>query len=191
MRKISLSAVAVLLLGTASFLASPAEALRIAFLTDIHLDPAYNEGCQFIMCLDKGNYALDAPQNLLDTVLDDMSLSYHDKKADVNSTEKIDAIIVTGDFVVHGLSSKNFSENNWEKSKVILQKSFDSITTRFPGVPVINAIGNNDAIHHYQAPNGTFKDVFYGDLYDMWFKNYLPNQNANSTNAKNIEKTFK
>ena len=54
----------------------------------------------------------------------------------------------------------------------------DTITNRFPGVPILNSIGNNDAIHHYQAPNGTLKPIFYGDLFDIWFKNYKPNHGS-------------
>ena len=96
------------------------------------------------MCYDRGNYGADAPQLLVDKVLDDMAERYHK-----NSTEKLDAIIVTGDMVVHGLSSKDFSVNNWDKSKAIIKSTMDSMTKRFPGVPIINAVGNNDAIHHY------------------------------------------
>lgn len=62
---------------------------------------------------------------------------------------------------------------------------------RFPGVPIINAIGNNDAVHHYQAPNGTWKDIFYGDLYNIWFKDYEPNHNGDKTKLAAIEKSFK
>ena len=102
-------------------------------------------------------------------ILEDLSHTYD--KADPNSPA-IDAIIVSGDFVVHGLSSKNLSVSNWPQQKVIIQQVLDSISLRFPGVPLIPNIGNNDAINHYQAPNGTNKELFYSDLYTMWFSNY-------------------
>lgn len=106
----------------------------------------------------------------MDYVLDDMAEKYHN-----NSSTKLDAIIVTGDMVVHGLSSKDFSINNWEKQKEIIKETMDSMTKRFPDVPIINAVGNNDAIHHYQAPNGTFKETFYGDLFEIWIQDHVPN----------------
>ena len=78
--------------------------MRLAFLTDIHLDPDYSENCGFVMCYDKGFYEKDSPQALLDIVLEDMYFNYHDFQENVNSTNKLDAIIVTGDTVVHDLS---------------------------------------------------------------------------------------
>ncbi len=171
---------------------SAAYKMRIGLLSDIHLDPDYKDGCNFVVCHDRGDYGTDTPQVLLDTMLEDMHLSYHDQDVNENSTNKIDVIMVTGDFVVHGLASKNFSDNNWEKQKPIIQTTFQTIADKFPGVRIINAIGNNDAIHHYQAPNGTVKTQFYGDLFDMWFTNYAPNTaNLTKSQLHDIETTFK
>ncbi|TNV84105.1 hypothetical protein FGO68_gene4827 [Halteria grandinella] len=133
---------------------------------------------------------MDAPQQLLDLVVEDLYRQYHGDQS-VDSKGKIDVIIVTGDIVVHELSSKNFSVNNWEKQKQIITQAFETLTDRFPGVPILNAIGNNDAIHHYQAPNGTNKAIFYGDLFDLWFKNYTPNHGGSEKQLKQIETTFK
>ena len=39
------------------------------------------------------------------------------------------------------------------------------IEKKFPGVPIISTIGNNDVMYHYQAPNTTDKINYYADLY--------------------------
>jgi hypothetical protein len=51
----------------------------------------------------------------------------------------------------------------------------NSLNERFPGIPVVPCIGNNDAIHHYQVVSKKDKNSYYGDLYSMWFSNYPAN----------------
>jgi len=66
----------------------------------------------------------------------------------------------------------------------------DAIKGKFPLVPILSTIGNNDVLYHYQAPNATDKIYYYNDLYNMWFKNV--GANSNSLNSiSNIETTFK
>jgi len=43
------------------------------------------------------------------------------------------------------------------------------IMKRFPETPILPNIGNNDLIHHYQAPNSSERIMYYGDLFRLWF----------------------
>ena len=144
-----------------TLLLSVAQAYRIAIVSDMHVDPAYNQTCS-TLCEDMGKYEEDPPASLLNLILDDLAQAY-DKHDDIN------AVLITGDFVVHGLAQKNLSASNWTLQKPIIQSVINAINSRFPGVPIISNIGNNDVINHYQAPNGTNKDIFYRDLYSIWF----------------------
>jgi hypothetical protein len=38
-------------------------------------------------------------------------------------------------------------------------------------VPIIPTMGNNDMLNHYKSPSEDQKELFYGDLYDIWFAN--------------------
>ena len=85
------------------------QAIRLAVLNDIHLnltaDPAEYD-CEGTLCFDMGgmvNY--DSPQKLFDFVLEDF--------VKVNNNEqKFDAIILSGDLVMHGLSQKDPTKPN-------------------------------------------------------------------------------
>lgn len=78
--------------------------------------------------------------------------------------------MISGDFVVHGLSQKIQSgQTHWEEMKDIIQQAMQTIAGNLPGVPIIPNIGNNDLLYHYQSPNASEKAMFYGDLYRLWF----------------------
>ena len=49
-------------------------------------------------CYDRGNYGSDSPAKLINTILEEM-------KRETNDGKDLDAILIAGDFVVHGLSS--------------------------------------------------------------------------------------
>ena len=48
-----------------------AQALKLALINDIHLNLTYDQGCS-IGCYDRGNYGLDTPALLFDTVLENI-----------------------------------------------------------------------------------------------------------------------
>ena len=140
--------------------------LRIAQINDVHVNLDYYFGgyCTFPLCLDLGNWLMDPPIKLVDTVLGDMKYWYHTDRT------PIDAVLIGGDFVVHGLSNSDPNFGNWPIMKDVLRAVINSVQTKFPGVPIISAIGNNDVLNHYQAPgNESQKELFYGDLFDIWF----------------------
>jgi Calcineurin-like phosphoesterase len=86
--------------------------LRLAILNDIHLNLTYEYTCGFPFCYDQGIYGVDAPTALFDTILDDLHDNYHFKK--------VDAILILGDFIRHGLSKNDPNSNNWAKQKIIV-----------------------------------------------------------------------
>ena len=89
-------------------------ALKIAQINDVHINLSYNYSCGLPLCLDLGNYLMDPPIKLLDTVLADMKYQYH------TCSSKIDAITIGGDFVVHGLSNTDPEHKNWPAMKEVI-----------------------------------------------------------------------
>ena len=79
----------------------------------------------------------------MDLILEDMEVNYHNE-------HEFDAILVSGDFVVHGVSRKDLAdESAWPEIKDIIRSTIQMIAKRFPKVPIIPALGNNDCINHY------------------------------------------
>lgn len=58
----------VTILFGANFVASK----RIAILNDVHLNLTDTSDCRFPYCYDNGQYNLDSPSGLLDTMLEDL-----------------------------------------------------------------------------------------------------------------------
>lgn len=126
---------------------------------------------------------MDAPIKLVDTVLKDLKYYYD------TASEKVDAVLIAGDFVVHGLSNSDPNFRNWPEMKKVFQAVIASVEKQFPGVPIIPTIGNNDLLNHYQAPkNESEKALFYGDLYDIWFDKVSGNSKQPFINT--IKDTF-
>jgi hypothetical protein len=134
--------------------------VRIAILNDVHLNLTYDYGCSFPFCYDHGMYGLDPPSQLVDTLLDDMQRQY----------PYLDAILIQGDSLIHGLSVGATSPtNNWPQQKIILQTLLQKVSQRFTTTPILLNIGNNDVLVHYSAPKLADKAMFYGDLKQMLF----------------------
>jgi hypothetical protein len=147
------------------------QALRVAILNDLHLNRTYDQSCTFMRCYDRGDYGSDSPAKLVETILEDM-------QRETDHGKKYDAIMIGGDFVVHGLSSDDKDKNNWPQMKEVIADSMKLIQRYFPDTPILPNIGNNDLLHHYQAPSQTERAMFYGDLYSLWFDEVKANQEA-------------
>ena len=59
---------------------------------------------------------------------------------------QLDIILVTGDSIVHGLANGGGS---WTSMKEIFTTEIERLNSKFPGVPILPAIGNNDVMTHY------------------------------------------
>ena len=154
--------------------------LRLGIMNDVHLNLTYNQGCTFPFCYDGGEYGFDSASTLVDTLLDDMKSNYDDP---------IDIFMLSGDFVMHGLAADNGGDGDWASMKNTISAVIDKVKSRFPNAMIIPTVGNNDVLHHYQAPTAADKAQYYSDLYDIWFAN-VP-ANAAYANIAGIETTFK
>ena len=71
--------------------------------------------CGFPFCYDLGMYDYDPPEALLDSILTDLSNNYN------SVLSPIDAILISGDFVMHGLSRDMDGPSNWSTIKLIIE----------------------------------------------------------------------
>lgn len=161
-----------------SLLVSASLAIRLAILNDVHLNTTTSShfSCGFPFCNDHGLYDFDSPLTLVTTLLDDMKAGYGN----------IDAILIQGDHIVHGLSTSSPSSNYWPQQKAVLQTLVNELKKRFPATPMIFSIGNNDVLQHYAAPVTADKAMYYGDLHSMWFTN-IP---GNAQWASSVQSSF-
>ena len=80
---------------------------NILVLSDIHLDPHQRNICFFGSCMDYGRYGLPSPPALFDEVLNQTIFQVYGKHVSIEDVgaddlvpnRKLDAIIITGDFV--------------------------------------------------------------------------------------------
>lgn len=96
--------VRVVILSLLAFILSTS-CFKFAIINDIHMNLNYTGLCNLGRCNDMGNYGSDPPFSLFNTIVDDIHTNYEDEN-------KIDAIIVNGDFNSHGLSVKQRGDAN-------------------------------------------------------------------------------
>jgi len=96
----------------------------------------------------------------------------------------IEAILLIGDLCRHGMAADigaPKSETEWPLMKYTMTEAFAAIQRAFPDVPILPVIGNNDVVYHDQAPETSFKEEYYSDLWALMFED-VP---ANSAIASN------
>jgi len=120
------------------------------WISDIHLEPDYgtplaatkhNPACTLESSKESspyGQFGCDAPTLLVEQTLDHAQ--------SVVASETIDFILMTGDFVRHG---NELLENPLQLTREISETVLNMITTRFPGVPILVSVGNNDFTPDY------------------------------------------
>lgn len=127
----------------------------------MHLNLTLHDNCNFPYCYDDGKYGLDSASALVDTIFDDMYSQY-------DTDDSVNVIVLSGDFVMHGLAASQ-GETNWDAMKDTINSVVDKVKSKFPDAKIMPCIGNNDVVNHYQAPDVTEKDQYYTDLYNIWF----------------------
>ncbi|CDW78580.1 UNKNOWN [Stylonychia lemnae] len=106
-----------------------------------------------------------------------------------NPENQLDALVLSGDFVMHGLASRTPGVTNWDMMKSTIEQVIEQFKTKFTEAIILPCIGNNDVVEHYSAPKIDFKDQYYGDLFYIWFSNVT--KNSQYAKLSEIETTFK
>jgi len=122
------------------------------WISDIHLEPDYgtpqastkhNQACTLESSNETypyGQFGCDAPTLLVEQTLNHAQRVVAEQQQ--QSGENIDFILASGDFCRHGSTSS-------ESTREITEMVIDMVQSRFPGVPIIVAVGNNDFTPDY------------------------------------------
>lgn len=100
-----------------------------------------------------------------------------DKAYDFLDGEDLHAILIPGDFNEHSLPGRTMEEgtpnDQWPQMQRTFRAVVQTLALKFPGVPILPAIGNNDCYYHDMAPNttatidepdATYAEWYYGNL---------------------------
>ena len=116
---------------------------------------------------DLGIYGLETPAALINHVVGSMK----------EREDEFDVILLNGDFVSHGVAlGRSDSHDNqtltatWELMKGTIREDMDLMRRYYPNTDFLPSIGNNDVIVHNNLPcNNATADVYYPELFDIWF----------------------
>ena len=89
-----------------------------------------------------------------------------------SSSDTLVAILIPGDFNMHGLAAKDTSvpNPNWQQMLDTFTYVTTTLGTMFPGVPVLSAVGNNDCYYHDSAPQVANATDYYTQLRQTMFE---------------------
>ena len=121
---------------------------KILVLSNIQLDPYFEDSCHFGHCTDLGKYGQGSPVSLLNLVLKDAQKQF-------NNSSSLDAIVITGNMVSPKIKQLRGTKNidlKWRIYKEVYAKLTDEIKKRFPNVPILPVLGVNDNLWEYEAP---------------------------------------
>ena len=196
LRIIPLSVLALLLPLNHKF----TQAYKVAILSDLHLQPYYDpyvdvsSYCQSklpVKGIDEvkhshdyaplGRIYCDPPAALIEAFL-----------KNINQTEtKIDALILTGDFIGHSMPIEPEDPDQPELYQMLLDvhdQVNDLIAKHLPNTLILPTMGNNDYKYHYQSPYESDKQEFYTYLFNQWFVKHQVNNQLD--NLADIHSTF-
>ena len=91
----------------------------------------------------------------------------------------IDAVLLNGDFVKHGVALKEdtgmsglnpLKRKTWNTIKSIMEQDLKMVREQFPDKPILPVIGNNDVIVHDQVPcSDEVANIYYPERFELWF----------------------
>ncbi|CAJ1941325.1 unnamed protein product [Cylindrotheca closterium] len=158
------------------------------WISDIHLEPDYgtpqainhhnhNEQCTLTSANETfpyGQFGCDAPMLLVEQTLNHAQQVAAEKGG-------VDFIIASGDFCRHG---NEFVDNPLQSTQEIIETVIEMVQSRFPGVPILVTVGNNDLVPDYyidveETDNNTmlelvttaFNDTFISEQEVSSFRN--------------------
>ncbi|KAL3937086.1 MAG: hypothetical protein SGBAC_007727 [Bacillariaceae sp.] len=121
------------------------------WVSDVHLEPDYgtpqaatkhNKACTLESSKETypyGQFGCDAPTLLVEQTLDHAQMVVAEQGG-------VDFIVASGDFCRHG---NELLDNPLQSTQDIIETVIGMITSRFPGVPIIVTVGNNDFTPDY------------------------------------------
>jgi hypothetical protein len=65
-------------------------------------------------------------------------------ESSLKTGRKVDVILLLGDFVRHGLSSKDGETNNWYRMWPKIAHQMEDLNKLFPDAVILPCLGNND-----------------------------------------------
>mmetsp|Transcript_23993 Transcript_23993/g.36854 ORF Transcript_23993/g.36854 Transcript_23993/m.36854 type:complete len:121 (+) Transcript_23993:606-968(+) len=100
----------------------------------------------------------------------------------------LDAVLINGDFVAHGIPVEDPSAPNknatWDIMKKVITQGMDIVRNRSQA-DIFPSLGNNDVVVHYQVPcQLENKETYYSELFDVWFPEGKQPKDFNSTDAR-------
>lgn len=101
---------------------------------------------------------------------------------------KLDAILINGDFVKHGLSLKDGSMDDpnsprWAKNKKTIELNMRILRENFGSTLLLPTLGNNDGIVHNQMPcTQCVSEQYFSSLFGIFF--------PEGDDFENVRKTF-
>ncbi len=157
------------------FCISAAATIKVAVLTDIHLDLNYDSTVSHEGKCRKGRVksptiapygrkSCDSPYSLAESALEQI------KKL------KPDLLLIPGDIVNHFSQihpNQKFSGSAYGFIKKTIANFTALVKEKLPGTPVVYTVGNDDYVYNYQVPSSMIKKDYYGFLYEQWIKSFL------------------
>ncbi len=179
-----------------SSLAGVALGWKAAILTDIHIDPGYQDNITSASSCRKtpdgtevytdqlapyGRLGCDPPLVTLELILKRMR----------DQEQGLDLLFMPGDFIGHGITiyeGQPFDLAKYQKLKEVHTSISELLAKYLPNTLIIPTLGNNDYIYHYQSPFGQFRQEYYSLMSHNWFT--LQPQMANRPDMPQINQTF-
>ena len=138
----------------------------------------------FLVCkLNLGIYSKENPLALVEEVTDHA----------LKNQQNLSAVLLNGDFVKHKVAlspDQNATDQQmnqtWETIKSNMKITLDLMRRKFPELPILPVIGNNDVIVHDQMPcSAEWKERYFSELFELWFP-----KNSVGVNRAKIQSTF-
>ena len=87
-----------------------------------------------------------------------------------------DIVLITGDFLGHGISTHKSKNDYYWLLKDTLSKAFKFVSNAYPNIPVLPALGNNDPkFSGFPPMNNEERVDFYSFLFDLWIESHPGN----------------
>jgi len=103
------------------------------------------------------------------------------------SGDELKAILIPGDFNEHSLPSYDIASEvpnkNWPQMLETFRTVVTTLANKFPGVPILSAIGNNDCYYHDKAPFKDYANDYYSEVKTVLFDSVSANEDLSNSST--------